>query len=131
MAFFVRQTQLTNEKKNILCKKVKSLHRTIVKAHSGVVRVSVVESTIIPFREHLFSSDQKNFRTLGQEIHARRNTANFDSFEQFMEDSSMVAFVETVFKKKDKSGMAFFAYSCNSAKSASGVKGKTCWRMGS
>ena len=114
------------EKNLLLSKKNKSSHRTLVKKNYGAVRGHVVETSIVPVREDLFGIRKGEFATLGQEIHQRRNTVCYKTFDEFTRDINTVVFVETVFEVENQVEGCFFACSCTQAKSSSGVKGKLC-----
>ena len=70
---------------------------------------------------------RKEFATIGQNNHKRRNTIGYKSFDEFKQDSEEIAMVETVFEDGQREGRCFFASNCNSGmKLPSGCKGKVC-----
>ena len=114
------------DKNLLLSKKNKNTHRTVVKKDYGAVRGHVVETNLVPLKDELLGLKKAEFATLGQQIHSRRNSVDYETFDTFKEDMNAVVFVETVFAKENQIEDCFFACNCVRAKAESDVKGKIC-----
>ena len=114
----MRDKMHTEDKTNclLMSKKVKNTHKTMVTKDYGAIRGHVVSTSVMPIREDL----------TGQQIHRRRNTANYETFDSFKEDLKSVVYVEAIFIDEKRQGDYFLACSCVNEKSESGVKGKVC-----
>ena len=124
----MRNMMHTEDKTNclLLSKKVKDTHKTMVTKDYGAIRGHVVSTSVMPIKDDLLKSSRADFAVTGQEIHRRRNTTNYETFDSFMEDLKSVVYVEAIFMDEQRQGDYFLACSCVNEKSESGVKGKLC-----
>ena len=119
--------QKCKEKKLLLSKPSKKSHRKIVKESNAAVAGYVQEVCIIPRKAELFYKSREEFASVGQNIHKRRNTIGYKTFEEFKQDSEDIAIVELVFEDENKQGKSFFACNCDCGpKLPAGCKGKVC-----
>ena len=108
----------------MLSKKVKDTHKTMVTKDYGAIRGHVVSTSVMPIKDDLLKSSRADFAVTGQEIHRRRNTTNYETFDIFIEDLKSIVYVEAIFMDEQRQGDYFLACSCVNEKSESGVKGR-------
>ena len=106
----------------ILFRAAKSNDRAVVKRDIGVVRGTLKYVGICPRIDYQLTS-RENFANDGKAIIARRQSLDYDGFDDFKADLKKVAVMEVV---KLESGVLAFFCNCYNFKSVSGCKGGIC-----
>ena len=106
----------------ILIRTAKKSDRSIVKVDKGVVTGRLKLIGICPRKAYQITTKEK-FSEDGKEAVKRRNSLDYDDFNQFKDDLKKVAIFEVV--KLTSGGTEVFC-NCLTAKKASGCKGDIC-----